>query len=309
MIEKTILRVPRALTFSHSLGQYPAPSWKFTVSSEPVAVVIASASALQAAACGLVLRKSIGYPAALDNPRDLLLFLLFSPVVCLISATVSICGMWALGVLSSADSAINLLTWWIGDTLGVLVGLPVTLVLAGEPRRLWQHRAWYVAVPMILCLTLLVAIFIRLESRGLSGGLHTETQIGRSAEEIAQYREWRNWIFASAGTLSIGLLGALLMLGTGYSYRMGAKEKELEAVLRSTPFMLTRCSRDLRFRFVSESYAAMLGKPRCRDATHYGAERKQTGPIGCHFHCNRGRHPRLAGEKHDRGRLVDSSCP
>ena len=225
-----------------------------------VAVVIASASALQAAACGLVLRKSIGYPAALDNPRDLLLFLLLSPVLCLISATVSICGMWALGVLSSADSAINLLTWWIGDTLGVLVGLPVTLVLAGEPRRLWLHRAWYVAVPMILCLALLVAIFIRFESRGLSGGLHTETQIGRSAEELAQYREWRNWIFASAGTLSIGLLGALLMLGTGYSYRMGAKEKELEAVLRATPFMLTRCSRELRFRFVSESYAAMFGR-------------------------------------------------
>jgi PAS domain S-box-containing protein len=50
------------------------------------------------------------------------------------------------------------------------------------------------------------------------------------------------------------------MLGTGYSYRMGAKEKELEAVLRATPFMLTRCSRDLRFRFVSESYAAMFGQ-------------------------------------------------
>ena len=50
-----------------------------------VAVVIASASALQAAACGLVLRKSIGYPAALDNPRDLLLFLLLSPVLCLIA--------------------------------------------------------------------------------------------------------------------------------------------------------------------------------------------------------------------------------
>jgi PAS domain S-box-containing protein len=223
------------------------------------AVIIAFASALQAGACGLVLRKCIGYPAALDNPRDLLLFLLLSPVLCLISATVSICGMWGLGVVSSADSAINLLTWWIGDTLGVLVGVPLTLVFAGEPRRLWRHRGRYVAAPMILCLALL-AVFIRVGSRGLSGGLHTETQIGRSAGEIAQYREWRNWIFASAGTLSIGLLGALLMLGTGYSHRMRAKEKELEAVLRATPFMLTRCSRDLRYRFVSESYAAMFGR-------------------------------------------------
>ncbi len=225
------------------------------------AVIIASASALQAAAGGLALRKCIGYPAPLDNPRDLLLFLLLAPVLCLISAAASICGMWALGVLPAADSAINLWTWWIGDTLGVLVGLPVTFVLAGEPRLLWQHRGWSVAVPMFLCLALLVAVFIHFESRGLSGGFHTEARIGTSAEDAAQNREWQDWIVVSAGTLSIGLLGALLMLGTGHGYRMrAAKEEELEAVLRATPFMLTRCSRELRFRFVSESYAAMFGR-------------------------------------------------
>src|SRR5262249_46432240 len=40
------------------------------------AVVIAFASALQAATGGFLLRKSIGYPAPLDNPRDILLVLL-----------------------------------------------------------------------------------------------------------------------------------------------------------------------------------------------------------------------------------------
>jgi PAS domain S-box-containing protein len=201
------------------------------------AAVIACASALQAAAGGILLRKSIGYPAPLDNPRDLLFFLLLAPVFCLTSATVSTFGMWTLGVLSSADSASNWLTWWAGDTLGVLVGLPVTLALAGEPRRLWRIRAWYVAAPMILWFGLFVAVSVRVASPG-----------------------WENWIVPSAGVLSTGLLGALLMLGTGHTYRMRAKEEELEAVLRGTPFMLTRCSRDLRFRFVSESYAAMLGR-------------------------------------------------
>src|SRR5437763_7824555 len=39
-----------------------------------------------------------------------------------------------------------------------------------------------------------------------------------------------------------------------------AKEAELEAVINRTPFMLTRCSRDLRYRFVSQAYADMLGR-------------------------------------------------
>ncbi len=39
-----------------------------------------------------------------------------------------------------------------------------------------------------------------------------------------------------------------------------AKEAELEAIINRTPFMLTRCTRDLRFQFVSRTYAEMLGR-------------------------------------------------
>ena len=38
------------------------------------------------------------------------------------------------------------------------------------------------------------------------------------------------------------------------------KERELETVVTRTPFLLTRCTRDLRFVFVSQSYAQMLGR-------------------------------------------------
>ena len=39
-----------------------------------------------------------------------------------------------------------------------------------------------------------------------------------------------------------------------------AREAELETVLNRTPFMLARCSRDFRYRFVSESCAELLGR-------------------------------------------------
>jgi len=128
------------------------------------AVVIALASMLQAAIGGTVLRRSIGYPAGLDNPRDLLLFLLLSPIFCLTSVTLSLGGMWALGTVQSTELLINWMTWWVGDTLGVLVALPLMLVVAGEPRSLWRSRTIFVAVPMVLCFGLFVAIFIRVNS-------------------------------------------------------------------------------------------------------------------------------------------------
>ncbi len=39
-----------------------------------------------------------------------------------------------------------------------------------------------------------------------------------------------------------------------------AKEGELELILTRTPFMLTRCSRDLYYRYVSRAYAEMIGR-------------------------------------------------
>jgi PAS domain S-box-containing protein len=39
-----------------------------------------------------------------------------------------------------------------------------------------------------------------------------------------------------------------------------AKEAELELILNRTPFMLTRCSRDLRYLYVSRAYAEMVGR-------------------------------------------------
>jgi PAS domain S-box-containing protein len=458
------------------------------------AVTIGFASTLQAGIGGTILRKVVGYPAPLDNPRDLLFFLLLTPVVCAMSATISIGGIWTLGVIQSADLIVNWMTWWVGDTLGVLVALPLVLVLAGQPRMLWRLRFWYVAVPMILCVAVFVAIFIRVRSweerqsllafqmrsqqladsvkaalqeqslfldqlssafvnrrdavtpvdfhglvegllqrfpmiqavewapkigfnerdafehsrqqdlpgfevreRGQSGQIRPAGERGEyypvtylepivgneaatgfdlasdvvrktaidaavrsgsviatepirlvqergqeggvllirsvsdgptgpgvvlvvlrmgsftnalsstvgstlklrfidqnsphlffgnfpasmnpayeaaltfgtrqyllqtvpSSSYLVRHQGWQSWMVLAAGVLATGLLGAFLMLGTGYAYRLRSKEAELESIITRTPFMLIRCSPDLHFRFVSPAYAEMLGR-------------------------------------------------
>jgi PAS domain S-box-containing protein len=129
-----------------------------------VAAVIALASALQAALAGWVLRRLLGYPAALDHWRDLARFLLLTPVLCLTSASLSLAGMWALGAVEPGDLPTSWLTWWIGDTLGVLVVFPLVMVAAGEPREAWRKRAWPVALPMALFFALFVVIFIKVSA-------------------------------------------------------------------------------------------------------------------------------------------------
>jgi PAS domain S-box-containing protein len=128
------------------------------------ALVIASASMLQAAIGGWTLRRLIGYPTTLDTGRDLAKFFLGSPVLCLTSATLSLSGLAALGVVNAPEVVPGWLTWWMGDTLGVLLFLPFVMVVGGKPRAFWRTRALSVALPMFLFFMLFVAIFIQVNA-------------------------------------------------------------------------------------------------------------------------------------------------
>src|SRR6185437_16110603 len=101
---------------------------------------------------------------ALDTGHDLLRFLTLPALCCVTSATLSLAGLWAIGSVGEAAFAGNWVTWWVGDTLGVLVVLPLLMVLAGEPRSLWRSRARPVALPMLLFFVFFVAVFIRVST-------------------------------------------------------------------------------------------------------------------------------------------------
>ncbi|HEX5806572.1 MAG TPA: PAS domain S-box protein [Macromonas sp.] len=157
----------RSLPWSF-LGSLLLNLWVAYASPQPIsglgllaALVIALASVAQAAVGGWWLRRALGYPTAFDRAPDIARFLMLSPVICLISASLSVAGLTLLGILSEADWVTNWATWWLGDTLGVIVVAPLVLVVAGEPRALWRHREYSVAVPMLLAFTIFVFIFIR----------------------------------------------------------------------------------------------------------------------------------------------------
>lgn len=133
---------------------------QLTISGCSAALLIALSSLLQAMIGGRILRRAVGYPAAFDNLHDVLCFQLLSPFICLLSATLSISGLQLLGMLPVGSCWTSWFIWWMGDTLGLLVLLPLTMVVAGQPRPLWRKRLGTVAIPMLFAFSMLVALYV-----------------------------------------------------------------------------------------------------------------------------------------------------
>ncbi|KTD11065.1 sensory box/GGDEF domain protein [Legionella gratiana] len=118
----------------------------------------------------------------LHFPKDILIFaLLTGPVSCVVAATISNVGLYLLGVISSENISLSWITWWIGDSIGVLIFTPVFLILFAKPRKLWRSRIVPVLVP--LCLTFIIVIIGHIFYR------HTEfKQVQSKFAKVTQYK-------------------------------------------------------------------------------------------------------------------------
>ena len=139
-----------------------AATHQLDAGSLAAAAIIAAASMLQGAAGGWALRRAVGYPAALDNSQDITRFLLLTPAICLISASLSVGGLYLLGIFAADSLAANWFSWWAGDALGVMLVLPLAMTLVGEPRALWRKRMKAVALPMLLIFAFFVAMYLKI---------------------------------------------------------------------------------------------------------------------------------------------------
>ena len=156
------------------------------------ALIIAVASTAQAAIGGWSLRRLIGYPTALDSGGDLARLFIVSPALCVISATLALAGLTAIGAVQLAELGQSWFTWWIGDTLGVLFFLPLVMVAFAEPRALWRSRLRPVAVPMLLFFALFVSIFIRVgawenEQSLLEFRLLSQQLVDKTSSQLGEY--------------------------------------------------------------------------------------------------------------------------
>ena len=108
--------------------------------------------------------------------------------------------------------------------------------------------AWFGGMrPSLVALAvgLLGADWFLIEPRGELSLLHPQTH------DVAS-----SLLFAGVGVMIAALSVSLRRARD----RAQLEAHDLDAILRNTPFMLTRCSRDLRYLFVSDAYAEMIGR-------------------------------------------------
>ena len=126
-------------------------------------LLIAAGAALQALLGAAAVRRWVSQPLLLSEPADLLrFFILAAPLACVVSATVSAGALLLVGALDPALLGYHWLTWWVGDSLGVLIGAPVALTLLAAPREVWAPRRLSVGVPLVLASLLLALVTQRI---------------------------------------------------------------------------------------------------------------------------------------------------
>ncbi len=144
-------------------------------------LLIAAGATLQAAAGAWLVRRWLGRAwRTLESEPEALRFLFLGGVLaCPVSATVGVGTLAMLGVIASTTVPFAWWTWYLGDTLGVLVFAPLMLSLIERADPLWRERRRRLLAPMLLTLALCALAFYgvaRGERQVLANQLQTDGQ-------------------------------------------------------------------------------------------------------------------------------------
>ena len=134
----------------------------WTLSSGAVAALIAVGACAQALLGSALVRRRLGDAwRQLENNGEIIAFsVLGGPVACMVSASVGVLSLVAFGIVPGADFLFTWWNWWLGDTLGVLIGAPLSLLLLEYKQvSIWRRRVLVIAAPIVTTLVLIVAAY------------------------------------------------------------------------------------------------------------------------------------------------------
>jgi integral membrane sensor domain MASE1 len=122
------------------------------------AISIDAGAALQAVVGTGMIRRWVGFPSLLDREKDVGAFLaLGGPLSCLINAAIGVTTLSVCGLIPWAMFFLSWWTWWVGDTIGVLIVTPLVLIWTATPHQVWRQRRLSMAVPLALVFVLAVS--------------------------------------------------------------------------------------------------------------------------------------------------------
>ena len=163
---------------------FDASSATSALKSTALPLTIACGGALQAICGAALIRRYVGSTIVLQDQREIVKFLaLGGPVSCLISATVGQASLLAWGMVSAPDIPFSWFTWWVGDTIGVMVVAPLLLAWLAPPRDRWRTRRAALTWPTAVALSLAVGLYVYVSGREQQ---RIRTEFERAADTLSR---------------------------------------------------------------------------------------------------------------------------
>lgn len=146
--------------------------------------VIAAGASLQALCGALLVRRFVGFPLSLNHlPRIALLLFIGGPCSCLIGATIGVSALQLAGRIGEGLLLTNWGTWWLGDSLGVVVFLPLATAWGMELQRAQLRTRLSVILPLVLALALTLGLFLHVRKAEWQ---NRQLRFSGQAENLAQ---------------------------------------------------------------------------------------------------------------------------
>ncbi len=121
---------------------------------------IATFALIQAITGAWLINRFVGRHNPLMDDFAIICFLLLGgPVSCIISASLSLAGLYLNHIVSLGDIVLSWMTWWIGNVIGVLIFTPILLCFIDPSSDKWRIRIPTIALPLIALFLLVTSLF------------------------------------------------------------------------------------------------------------------------------------------------------
>lgn len=165
---------------------------------------IATGAALQAALAKYLIERRHRGPWNLTSlSQTLAVILLGGPVATLVSASVGSMSLLVAGQITVDALFASAFTWWLGDSLGVVVFTPLLLLCSEHSALVSLKRKLFVCLPLVLiffCITWLYAANKHSVERELIGELEAEAELADALLQELIARK-TTVMFATAGLM------------------------------------------------------------------------------------------------------------
>ncbi len=154
------------------------------------ALGIATGATLQACITALLVQRVVGRGwRTMEFAGDIVRVLAVAgPLSCVVSASVGVGTLYFNGLTPVSDVLFTWWNWWAGDTLGVLVALPLSLAWLMRSDTPWRKRPLALGLPMLVTLAVIAAGYFAVSRWERS---EQDMAVRRHGEQLARVLEQR----------------------------------------------------------------------------------------------------------------------